>query len=84
MPPNSKLSLHGTRFVNLDVNVLKDKDLKRIRNVFPDIEILSIEASNLLVTKYDLRKFRELRKLELTMIPDDDYPGLLSENEIKY
>jgi hypothetical protein len=47
--------LRGTRFVNLDANILKDKDLKRIRKVFPDIEILSIEASNLLVTKYDLR-----------------------------
>ena len=63
---------------------MKDKDLKRIRKVFPDIELLSIEASNLLVTKYDLRKFRELRKLEFTLIPDNDYPGLLSENEIKY
>lgn len=76
--------MRGTRFVNIDANILKNKDLKRIRNVFPDIEILAIEASNLLVTKYDLREFRELRKLELTMIPDNDYPGLFTEKEIKY
>jgi len=78
LPPKPKLQLHGTRFLNLDANILKDKDLKRIRNVFPNLEIFSIEASNLLVTKYDLRKFKELRKLELTLIPDNDYPGLLS------
>jgi len=35
-----------------------------------------------LVTKYDLREFKELRKLELTLLPDDAYPGLLSEGEI--
>lgn len=76
--------LHGTRYLHIDTFVLKDKDLKRIRKVFPEIEILSIEAKNLLVTNYDLREYKDLRKLEFSLIPDDSYPGLLSEGEIKY
>lgn len=84
MPPKPKLKLHGTRYLHLDTAVLKDKDLKRIRKVFPDLEILSIDAQNLLVTKYDLREFKELRKLELSLTPDDTYPGLLSEGDIPY
>ena len=77
--PESQVKMLGTKKLNFDATVLKDGDLQAINRCFPDLEDLVLEAQNAMVYKFDVRKFKNLKFLELIVCPSEDYPGLISK-----
>lgn len=77
--PESQVKMLGTKKLHFDATVLKDGDLKAIKRCFPDLEDLVLEAQNAMAYKFDVRKFTNLKFLEIIVCPSDDYPGLISK-----
>lgn len=65
--------------MHFDATVLRGSDLKAINRCFPDLEDLVLEAQNAMAYKFDVRKFKNLKFLELIVCPSEDYPGLVSK-----
>ena len=69
----------GTKKLHFDATVLRNGDLKEINRYFPDLEDLVLEAQNAMAYKFDVRRFKNLKFLELIVCPSEDYPGLITK-----